>query len=63
MSWHGRIFGRFPANDLNEVDSRLIETLGSSILMEPEYKAGKEVVVPFSTAVARENNQGSTKYY
>jgi hypothetical protein len=27
--------------------------------MEPEYKAGKEVVVPFSTAVARENNQGS----
>jgi len=27
--------------------------------MELEYKAGKEVVVPLSTAVARENNRGS----
>ena len=59
MSQHGRISGRFPANDLNEVDSQLIETLGGSIPMEPEYKAGKEVVIPFSAAVARENNRGS----
>jgi hypothetical protein len=36
-----------------------METLGSSIPMEPEYKAGKEVLVPLSTAVARENNRGS----
>jgi hypothetical protein len=27
--------------------------------MEPEYQAGKEVIVPLSTAVARENNRGS----
>jgi hypothetical protein len=33
-----------------------METLGGSIPMEPEYKAGKEVVVSFSIAVARENN-------
>jgi hypothetical protein len=59
MSQHGRVSGRFPADDLNEVDGRLMETLGSSIPMEPEYKAGKEVVVPLSTAVARENNRGS----
>jgi hypothetical protein len=27
--------------------------------MEPEYKAGKEVVIAFGTAIARENNRGS----
>jgi hypothetical protein len=36
-----------------------METLGGSIPIEPEYKASKEVVVPLSTAVARENNRGS----
>jgi len=33
--------------------------LGDDIPLEPEYKAGKEVIVPFSVIVARENNQGS----
>jgi hypothetical protein len=41
------------------VDNRLIKTLGGSIPMEPKYQAGKEVIVPFSTAVARANNRGS----
>ena len=59
MSQFGRISSRFPADDLNEVDNRLIETVGGSILIELEYQAGKEVIVPFSTAVARENSRGS----
>jgi hypothetical protein len=52
MPWFSRISSRFPADDLNEVDNRLIETVGSSIPMEPEYRAGKEVIVPFSVVVA-----------
>jgi hypothetical protein len=59
MSQHSRISSRFPADDLNEVDDHLIETIGGSIPMEPEYQAGKEVLVPLSTAVAQENNCGS----
>jgi hypothetical protein len=33
--------------------------LGGFIPIEPEYRASKEVIVPLSTAVARENNRGS----
>jgi hypothetical protein len=35
------------------------EVLGRDILMEPEYKAGKEVLISFSAAVTKENNRGS----
>ena len=59
MSQHGRISGRYPADDLNEVNKRLMETLGGDILMEPEYRASKEVIVPLSKVVAQENNRGS----
>ena len=57
MSQHGRIGGRFPANELNSVSSHV--NIGNNILLEPEYKAGKEVIVPFSVVVAQENNRGS----
>jgi hypothetical protein len=59
MSRHGRISGRFQGDELNEVNSNSVDILGGDILMEPEYKAGKEVIIPLSLAVARENNRGS----
>jgi hypothetical protein len=46
-------------HQLKEVDSNSVDILGGDILMELEYKAGKEVIVLLSQAVARENNQGS----
>jgi hypothetical protein len=57
MSRHSRIGGRFPANKLNFVSNHM--NLGEDILIEPEYKAGKEVIVPFLVVVAQENNRGS----
>jgi hypothetical protein len=57
MSQHGRISGRFAADELNPVNNRL--DLGRDIPMEPEYQAGKEVIVPFSKVVAQENNRSS----
>jgi hypothetical protein len=57
MSQHGRISSRFPADELNSVGNHV--NLGNDIPMEPEFKAGKEVIVPFSVVVARENNRGS----
>jgi hypothetical protein len=33
--------------------------IGNNIPQEPEYKASKEVIVPFLVVVAQENNQGS----
>ena len=59
MSRHGRISGRFQGDELNEVNNNSVDILGGDIPMEPEYKAGKEVIIPLSRAVARENNQGS----
>jgi hypothetical protein len=59
MSQHSRLVGRWPADELNEVDDSLIEILGAFIPMEPEYKAGKEVTVQLSKAVADENHRGS----
>ena len=50
MSQHSRIGGRFPADELNSVSNHV--NIGDDILMEPEYKAGKEVIVPFSVVVA-----------
>jgi hypothetical protein len=57
MSQHSRISGRFPADELNSVGNHV--NLGNDIPMEPEFKAGKEVIVPFSAVIARENNRGS----
>jgi hypothetical protein len=57
MSQHGRIGSRFLANKLNSVSSHM--NLGNNILPKPEYKAGKEVIVPFLVVVAQENNRGS----
>jgi hypothetical protein len=37
----------------------LIELLGSNILIEAEYKSGKEVQIQLTKAVALENNRGS----
>jgi hypothetical protein len=37
----------------------LIELLGGNILMEAEYKAGIEVQIQLTKAVALENNRGS----
>jgi hypothetical protein len=59
MSQHGRLVGRWPADELNEVDDSLVEHLGASIPMEPAYKAGKEVTVQLAKAVAAENHRGS----
>jgi hypothetical protein len=59
MSHHGRISSRFQGDELNEVNSNSVDILSGDILMELEYKAGKEVIIPLSLAVARENNQGS----
>ena len=59
MSRHGRISGRWPAEELNKVSEDLIELLGGTIPMEAEYKAGKEVQVQLTKAVALENNRGS----
>ena len=59
MSRHGRISSRFQGDKLNEVNSNSVDILGGDIPMEPEYKAGKEVIIPLSRAVARENNRGS----
>jgi hypothetical protein len=43
MSQHSRISSWWPAEELNKVGDDLIELLGGNILMEAEYKAGKEV--------------------
>jgi hypothetical protein len=59
MSRHGRISGRWPAEELNKVGDDLIELLGGNIPMEAEYKAGKEVQIQLAKAVALENNRGS----
>jgi hypothetical protein len=59
MSQHGRISGRWPAEELNKVGDDLIELLGGNIPMEAEYKAGKEVQIQLTKAVALENNRGS----
>jgi hypothetical protein len=59
MSQHSRISGRWPAEELNKVGNDLINLLGSNILMEAEYKAGKEVQIQLTKAVALENNCGS----
>ena len=59
MSQHGWISGRWPAEELNKVSADLIELLGSNIPMEAEYKAGKEVQIQLTKAVALENNRGS----
>jgi hypothetical protein len=59
MSRHSRISGRWPAEELNKVGNDLIDLLGSNILMEAEYKAGKEVQIQLTKAVALENNRGS----
>jgi hypothetical protein len=50
VSQHGRIGSRFLANKLNSVSSYV--NLGNNIPLEPEYKASKEVIVPFSVVVA-----------
>lgn len=50
MSRHGRINGWFPANKLNSVSNHV--NLGDDIPIEPEFKAGKEVIVPLSVVVA-----------
>jgi hypothetical protein len=59
MSRHGRISGRWPAEELNKVNDDLVELLGGNIPMEAEYKAGKEVQIQLTKAVALENNRGS----
>jgi hypothetical protein len=59
MSQHGRISGRWPAKELNKVSDDLIELLGGNIPMEAKYKAGKEVQIQLTKAVALENNWGS----
>jgi hypothetical protein len=59
MSRHGRISGRWPAEELNRVSDDLIELLGDDIPMEAEYKGGKEVQVQLAKAVALENNRSS----
>ena len=52
MSQHGRISSRWPAEELNRVGNDLIDIFGSSIPIEAEYKAGKEVQVQLTKAVA-----------
>jgi hypothetical protein len=56
MSCYGRISSRFQSDELNEVNSNSLGILGGDIPMELEYKAGKEVIIPLSLAVAKENN-------
>ena len=56
MSQHGRISGQWPAKELNKVSDDLVELLGSNIPMEAEYKAGKEVQIQLTKAVALKNN-------
>jgi hypothetical protein len=59
MSQHGRISGRWPAEELNKVGDELIDLLGGNIPIEAEYKGGKEVQIQLTKAVALENNRGS----
>jgi hypothetical protein len=59
MSQHGRVSGRWPAEELNKVSDELIDLLGGNIPMEAEYKAGKEVQIQLTKAVALKNNRGS----
>ena len=59
MSQHGRVSSRWPAEELNKVGDELIDLLGGNIPMEAEYKAGKEVQIQLTKAVALENNRGS----
>jgi len=59
MSQHSRISSRWPTKELNKVSNNLIELLGSNILIEAEYKAGKEIQIQLTKAVALENNRGS----
>jgi hypothetical protein len=41
------------------VDDSLIDILSGDIPIEPEYKAGKEVIIALGIAIARENNCSS----
>jgi hypothetical protein len=61
MSWHRRIAGQFQGDQLNKVGEDLSEgkVLGKDILIEPKYKASKEVLISFLAAVAKEINRGS----
>ena len=59
MSQHGWISSQQPTKELNEVSADLIELLGGNILIKVEYKAGKEVQIQLTKAIALENNQGS----
>ena len=59
MSQYSRISSRWPAEELNKVGDDLINLLGLNILMEAEYKAGKEVQIQLTKAVALKNNRGS----
>jgi hypothetical protein len=45
MSLHSRISRQWPAKELNKVNDDLIKLLGGNILIEAEYKAGKEVQI------------------
>jgi hypothetical protein len=59
MSQHGRITIQWPTKELNKVSNDLTELLGGNIPIETEYKAGKEVQIQLTKAVALGNNCGS----
>jgi hypothetical protein len=59
MSQHGRISSRWSTKALNKVGDDLIDVLGGNIPMKAEYKAGKEVQIQLTKAVALKNNHGS----
>jgi hypothetical protein len=55
----GHLTHRYPGSDLLAVSESTAEILGRSILVEPGYKRGQEVVISLSMAVSKENDQGS----
>jgi hypothetical protein len=59
MSRQGRLASWYPIDDLNQVNNDLLELVGDEILIEAEYKAGKEVQIQLTKAVALEFKRGT----
>ena len=56
---HGRLASLFQGGELNSINPSISDLLGNSIWIEPVKKVGKEVIIKFLAAVAKEHNRGS----
>jgi hypothetical protein len=59
MLWQGRLAGRYPVHDLNQVNNDLLKLASNKILIKVEYKAGKKVQIQLTKAVVLEFKHGT----